>query len=99
VRYTQLKTLITPKNLRFALSNGIRLSFQELMLKSNPLHLRIDQHNPDKANAIINAILAAISARDYLTIKEACQLLDTLVHLQDSIVGISLPKLNKGLAK
>ena len=64
------------------------------MTKSELLTLRIDQHNPDKANAIINAILAAISEREYLTVKESCQLLETLVHLQDSMVGISLPKLN-----
>lgn len=97
-KFTYKKSAAAYKHLAQAIEASepwaVQLFFQELMPKSDPLHLRIDQHNPDKTNAIINAILAAISEREYLTVKESCQLLDTLVHLQDSMVGISLPKLN-----
>ena len=97
-KFTDKKSATAYKHLAQAIEASepwaVQLCFQELMPKSDLLHLRIDQHNPDKANAIINAILAAISEREYLTVKESCQLLDTLVHLQDSMVGISLPKLN-----
>lgn len=97
-KFTDKKSTTAYKHLSQAIEANepwaVELCFQELMPKSDPLHLSIDQNNPDKANAIINAILVAISEREYLTVKESCQLLETLVHLQDSMVGISLPKLN-----
>jgi hypothetical protein len=97
-KFTDKKSATAYKHLSQAIDRNeswaVELCFQELMPKSDPLYLRIDQNNPDKPEAIINAILAAISEREYLTVKESCQLLDTLVQLQDSRVGISLPKLN-----
>ena len=97
-KFTDKKSATAYKHLSQAIDRNeswaVELCFQELMPKSDPLHLRIDQNNPDKPEAIINAILAAISEREYLTIKESCQLLDTLVHLQESKIGTSLPKFN-----
>jgi hypothetical protein len=97
-KFTDKKSATAYKHLSQAIEAkepwAVELCFQELMPKSDPLHLRIDQNNPDKANAIINAILVAISEREYLTVKESCQLLDTLVHLQESKIGVSLPKFN-----
>ena len=97
-KFTDKKSATAYKHLSQAIEANepwaVELCFQELMPKSDPLHLRIDQNNPDKANAIINAILVAISEREYLTVKESCQLLDTLVHLQESKIGVSLPKFN-----
>lgn len=97
-KFTDKKSAMAYKHLAQAIDRNeswaVELCFQELMPKSDSLHLSIDQNNPDKTDAIINAILAAISEREYLTVKESCQLLNTLVHLQDSRVGISLPKLN-----
>ena len=97
-KFTDKKSATAYKHLSQAIDRNeswaVELCFQELMPKSDPLYLRIDQNNPDKPEAIINAILAAISEREYLTIKESCQLLDTLLHLQESKIGTSLPEFN-----
>ncbi|GEM_PF-2653138 len=97
-KFTEKRSATAYKHLANAIEANepwaVELCFQKLMPKSDPLYLSIDQNNPDKANAIINAILAAISEREYFTVKESCQLLDSLIHLQDSKMATSLAKFN-----
>ena len=73
---------------------AIKLFFEKLVTTLDVLHLQVDKNNPDKIDAMINAIINAISEVEYITISDACLLLQSLAILQKSRQGIVLPKLN-----
>ena len=72
---------------------AIKLFFEKLVTTLDVLHLQVDKNNPDKIDAMINAIIDAISEVEYIAISDACLLLQSLAILQKSRQGIVLPKL------
>ena len=73
---------------------AITLFFEKLVTTLDVLHLQVEKNNPDKIDAMINAMVDAISEVEYITISDACLLLQSLAILQKSRQGIVLPKLN-----
>jgi len=71
------------------------LVFKDLLPGSNTLRLEVDSHNPDKIDAMIEAILKAIREVEYLTVEESCHLLSSLAHLRKSEHSDNLPKFNQ----
>lgn len=73
---------------------AIKLFFEELVNTPDTLHLQIDKDNPDKIDAIITAVINAYSELEYISIPDACNILQSLALLQNSKQGFVLPKLS-----
>ena len=61
---------------------AIELFFQKFMPRNDVLHIQVDQNNPDKTQATIDAILKAFSETRELTIDETCKQLQILSNLK-----------------
>jgi hypothetical protein len=73
---------------------AIELVFKELLPDTDSLRLDIDFNNPDKVRAMIDAILSSLSEREYLTVSESCQVLNSLTYLRKVELENHLPKFN-----
>jgi len=61
---------------------AFQLYFQELLPKTDILPLEIDQDNPNKIDAITTGIIKAVGTIEYITIDEACKLINALSNLK-----------------
>ena len=62
---------------------AVELYIKELIPQSTLLSIKIDAENPDKRQAIIDAIYHGILSLKVLNIKDACHLLEIMERLKD----------------
>ena len=64
---------------------AVELYIKELIPQSTLLSIKIDAENPDKRQAIIDAIYHGILSLKVLNIKDACHLLEIMEKLKNDI--------------
>ena len=64
---------------------AVELYIKELIPQSTLLSIKIDTENPDKRQAIIDAIYHGILSLKVLNIKDACHLLEIMEKLKNDI--------------
>lgn len=62
---------------------AVELYIKELIPQSTVLNIKIDAENPDKRQAIIDAIYHGILSLKVLNIKDACHLLEIMERLKN----------------